>query len=696
MEVMIQNPKYLFLFWAVLAVALLVAAGLFIRRRNIRRFVAVESQSAIWPGGIGRRWPALSAALFITAMLAVVLGLADVRWGQTWTEVPQRGIDIVFALDVSRSMLARDVSPDRLTRAKEYIRDILAQMGGDRVGLVIFAGRPRQVLPLTSDYDEALAVLEDISPQSLSRGGSLIGDAIRAAAGCFSDKTPDHKAIVVLTDGEDQDSYPVMAARRAFKERGIRVYTVGLGDSRLGGRIPVRTTKAGTIYLKHKGQIVWSKMNGKLLRQIALAGGGAYIPAGTSQADMAGVYRKYIRAIHQREFRQGRVMHYIPRYRWFVGPAAILLMIELLLSGGSVRRQGGTGGFFSAVGKGLGRLRSNRTSAGIVFVALAAILLSPGSLRAKESSAGELTHRGNIALKAGRPAEAMEAYKQAIKLLGDEKRYRAQLSYNQALALYRQGKYDQAQASLRGAMGEADRWLEARARYNMGNCLYASALPLSKKNKTQAIKQLQQAIKQYRKALAIKHNFSPDDEEAVWIIPLTKYTKLATTSARAIGIFVAGVGILTLAIGSVGVTNMMLVSVSERIEEIGIRRATGATKYNIIWQFLTETLLLTVIAGGIGFCLGMALLWLVTRLPIPDYIPTPIVSFNVAVVAIIVMVIAGVLAGITPARRAAAIAPADAIKGNVRAWSPKRSATRLSCNRWRKRFGQTTSSTLKS
>jgi len=136
-------------------------------------------------------------------------------------------------------------------------------------------------------------------------------------------------------------------------------------------------------------------------------------------------------------------------------------------------------------------------------VALAAILLSPGSLRAKESSAGELTHRGNIALKAGRPAEAMEAYKQAIKLLGDEKRYRAQLSYNQALALYRQGKYDQAQASLRGAMGEADRWLEARARYNMGNCLYASALPLSKKNKTQAIKQLQQAIKQYRKALAI-------------------------------------------------------------------------------------------------------------------------------------------------------------------------------------------------
>ncbi|HEC83010.1 MAG TPA: FtsX-like permease family protein, partial [Firmicutes bacterium] len=183
----------------------------------------------------------------------------------------------------------------------------------------------------------------------------------------------------------------------------------------------------------------------------------------------------------------------------------------------------------------------------------------------------------------------------------------------------------------------------------------------------------EETVVEIRKALAIKHNFSPDDEEAVWVIPLTKYTKLATTSARAIGIFVAGVGILTLAIGSVGVTNMMLVSVSERIEEIGIRRATGATKYNIIWQFLTETLLLTVIAGGIGFCLGMALLWLVTRLPIPDYIPTPSVSVNGAVVAIIVMVIAGVLAGITPARRAAAIAAADAITGNVRAWSPKRS-----------------------
>ncbi len=187
----------------------------------------------------------------------------------------------------------------------------------------------------------------------------------------------------------------------------------------------------------------------------------------------------------------------------------------------------------------------------------------------------------------------------------------------------------------------------------------------------------EQTVVEIRKALAIKHNFAPDDEEAVWIIPLTRYTKQTESFAKAVGVFVAGVGILTLAIGSIAITNMMLVSVSERVQEIGIRRAAGATRGNLLWQFLTETLILTSIAGAVGFMLGFALLWLIGRLPIPDYIPTPVVSLKVAIVAAITMVIAGIVAGITPARRAATIPPVDAIKGNVRAWIPKIKTSRM-------------------
>ncbi len=190
--------------------------------------------------------------------------------------------------------------------------------------------------------------------------------------------------------------------------------------------------------------------------------------------------------------------------------------------------------------------------------------------------------------------------------------------------------------------------------------------------------QYEQTVSEIRRALATKHNFAADDEEAVWIIPLTRYTRQVNTFSAAVGIFVTGVGILTLAIGSTGVTNMMLVSVSERIGEIGIRRAAGASRSEIRQQFLIETLLVTAVAGAIGFALGMMLLWLFTKLPIPDYIPIPIVSTKVALLAGIVMVIAGLIAGSVPARRASTIAPVDAIKGNLRTWTQKVGAKRSS------------------
>ncbi|MCD4825026.1 MAG: VWA domain-containing protein [Phycisphaerae bacterium] len=331
MEMIFNHPEYWNLLWIVTAVAVLVIAGIFLRRRAIDRFAGTKLQPHLLPRvSSWRRWT--RAGLFVLAMLLMAGAMTDPRWGKKWAEIPQKGVDVIFALDVSRSMLAGDVSPNRLSRAKQYICDMMDEMGGDRVGLVVFAGKTKQKVPLTSNYSDVKMALEEIDTQSVGRGGSLIGDAIRTAAGCFVDKTADHKAIVVITDGEDHESYPVEAARRALRQKGIRVYTVGLGDMSHGSRIPVRRTGEGTFYLKQNGQEVWTKLDGKMLEKTALAGGGAYIPAGTRQVDMAEVYRRHIAAIAQREFRQARVNRYIPRYQWLVGLALGLLLIETLLA----------------------------------------------------------------------------------------------------------------------------------------------------------------------------------------------------------------------------------------------------------------------------------------------------------------------------------------------------------------------------
>src|SRR6185312_14360819 len=173
--------------------------------------------------------------LLITASMALmVLALVDFRWGKVWREVPQKGIEVMFVLDVSRSMLAEDAAPNRLERAKQQIKDTIDEMAGDRVGLLVFAGDTKQQIPLTTHYDDFKQMLDEVGPQNVRRGGSRLGDAITAASQSFLTKSNAHKAMVVFTDGEDQESKPIEAARRAHKETGVRIFTVGLGDMEKG------------------------------------------------------------------------------------------------------------------------------------------------------------------------------------------------------------------------------------------------------------------------------------------------------------------------------------------------------------------------------------------------------------------------------------------------------------------------------
>jgi ABC-type antimicrobial peptide transport system permease subunit len=213
--------------------------------------------------------------------------------------------------------------------------------------------------------------------------------------------------------------------------------------------------------------------------------------------------------------------------------------------------------------------------------------------------------------------------------------------------------------------------------FSTGRSLFAGRSPLwSIMAKAYNPEQYEEAIDEIRRAMASKYDFSPEDEEALFILPMTMYSEMIDTFSAAISIFVAVVGALTLAIGGIGVMNMMLVSVNERIGEIGIRRASGATRRWILLQFMTETFLLTVQAGAIGLAVGFAVLGAISTLPVPEYIPLPILSWKVTILAVAVMIGTALISGITPARRAASIPPVQAIKGNLRALLPKAARSR--------------------
>jgi Ca-activated chloride channel homolog len=267
----------------------------------------------------------------------MVLALIDIRWGKVWREVPQKGIEVVFLLDVSRSMLAEDVAPNRLERAKQQIKDTVDEMSGDRVGLVVFAGEAKQQIPLTTHYDDFKQALDEVGPQNVRRGGSRLGDAIETASHSFLSKSNAHKAIIIFTDGEDQESNPIEAAQRAHESTGARIFTIGLGDIAQGARIPIAGDSRKT-FLTHDGQQVWSKQNGDILRQIATATEGAYIPAGTKQVDMADVYHSYIERIEQAKFETARVNQYEARFQWFLAPALLLLLLEIAITTWPARR----------------------------------------------------------------------------------------------------------------------------------------------------------------------------------------------------------------------------------------------------------------------------------------------------------------------------------------------------------------------
>ncbi len=311
---------------------LLFLYGMFRRRRGLYRFMSAEL-APLLTAPMSPTRQALRSGLLVVALVMLSAAILGPRWGIYLQEQKVRGVDIVVALDVSRSMLAADVLPNRFARVKREIRQQLTERavfrGAHRLALSAFAGTTSLRLPLTTDHLAFRSKLENVHVGVVPRGGTAIGPAIHEATDLFA-RSPEQatKIVLLFTDGEDHEGGAVEAAREAHENRGIRVFTIGVGDQSLTAGAPIPVDGAGGVKeLLHDGQIVFSKLDVDGLRQIAEAGGGRYAPL-----DDLHLLVDAIAHMRKAELTTEERMRHRPRYQWFVAVALLLLGLETLIS----------------------------------------------------------------------------------------------------------------------------------------------------------------------------------------------------------------------------------------------------------------------------------------------------------------------------------------------------------------------------
>lgn len=323
------NPQFL------IALILVPSAALFLlwagRRRQralarlgdaplIRRLSATVNER-------GRHW---QAALGLFALAMLILAIARPQWGSETQEIDQEGLQVVVALDVSQSMLAQDIEPTRLDRAKLEIRDLARHLNGDEIGVVPFSGAAFLQVPLTSDYTTALTYLENAGPGLISRPGTVIGEAIRTATAAFDPKLASQKVLVVMTDGEDVESDPLAAAREAA-DQGVLIYTIGFGTPE--GEVVPETDPSGRVLgakQDAQGNAVISRMDEATLQKLAETGGGTYYRAAPDGGELVSLLAE-IGGLQKAQLQSRQAVRQIERYPIFLALAlAALVLAELI------------------------------------------------------------------------------------------------------------------------------------------------------------------------------------------------------------------------------------------------------------------------------------------------------------------------------------------------------------------------------
>ena len=300
------------------------------RRARLERFAEKDLLGYI-AGSVSAARRMLKIAIIIITFFLMMFTLARPQWGFEWEETKRSGLDILIAIDVSKSMLATDVRPNRLERSKFAVKDLIRKLNGDRIGLIAFAGTAFLQCPLTIDYNGFALALDDLGTSTIPRGGTSLSAAINEAMEVFKGPEKKYKAMVIITDGEDLEGDAVSVARKAGAQ-GIKIYCIGVGST-AGELISVVDETGRRGYLTDKsGNVIKSKLNEDILKEIAISTGGSYVRATQSEFGLALLYDKSISKLEKKDIEAKMRKHYQERFQIFLGLALALLFIEMLIS----------------------------------------------------------------------------------------------------------------------------------------------------------------------------------------------------------------------------------------------------------------------------------------------------------------------------------------------------------------------------
>lgn len=324
----LDEKKYLYLLGIIAVFAVFFLFNLYWQRRKQKEFGDLELVRRLSPEkSVFKR--TLKFVILMVGVALVVIGLVNPKIGTKTETVKREGIDIVFAMDVSKSMLAEDVAPNRLDKSKQLVSQLINQMAGDRIGIVAYAGSAFPVLPITTDYAASKMFLQSMNTDIVSSQGTALDDAINLAASYFDEKDKQtSKLIILVSDGEDHEGGADDAAEDA-KKKGIKIITIGVGTEK-GGPIPMKQNGRPVGFKRDKNdEVVITKLNQQNLQAIAKNSKGYVL--GNNTAQVIDFVKKALDNIEKTEFETQQFTDYNSQFQWFLGLGFVLLGLDVFL-----------------------------------------------------------------------------------------------------------------------------------------------------------------------------------------------------------------------------------------------------------------------------------------------------------------------------------------------------------------------------
>lgn len=437
-------------FWGLLALPALTALFVHAEQKSAQRLRDFASPRLLpqLTGTVNRFRRTFRFALQLLGFVFAIVSLAQPRWGYTFQDVKRKGIDLLIALDTSRSMLSNDVQPNRLERVKLATQDLINQLQGDRVGLIAFAGRAFVQAPLTIDYAAVVESINDLDTKTIPEGGTNISEAITLADRTYGKSAVGNRALIIFTDGEELSGDAIKTAKAAAAA-GVRIFTVGVGTAQ-GSLIPIAGQEGGTAFVKDsKGQVVKSKLDEKRLREIAQTTGGSYLPLENGPRTMQQIFTEGLAKMQAAEIDVRLSRRPIERYEWPLAVAIVALATSMLI--GDRKRVRGL----------------NHRSVPMPATAAATLALVLLSLQPVFAAAPGLE-----AYRDGKFSDAYQEFQQTLKT-HPQTNAADKLQFDSGAAAYKMKDYGKALETFSQALLSSNTGLQSKSHYNLGNTLYA-------------------------------------------------------------------------------------------------------------------------------------------------------------------------------------------------------------------------------